>query len=78
MLHNNTMDRLAWCDGLLSPDEQLVLQQNGIRLYDGDDKVKIIIFFQIKIVYSFSEFRVISMVKSHLTSYLSHLEDFIF
>ena len=33
------MDRFVWTDGLLAPEEQLAVQQNGVRLYDGDDKV---------------------------------------
>ena len=33
------MDRFAWTDIVLAPDEQMVTQQGGIRLYDGDEKV---------------------------------------
>lgn len=32
------MDRFAWTDGILSPDEQLIVQQSGVRLYDGETK----------------------------------------
>lgn len=32
------MDRFTWSDGILTHDEQLVCQQNGVRLYDGNDK----------------------------------------
>lgn len=35
------MDRFVWTDGLLGPEEQLVVQQNGVKIYDGDDKVSI-------------------------------------
>ena len=35
------MDRFTWSDGILTHDEQLVCQQNGVRLYDGNDKAKI-------------------------------------
>ncbi len=34
------MDRFAWTDGILAPDEQLICQQNGVRIYDGETKVK--------------------------------------
>jgi hypothetical protein len=34
------MDRFSWCDGLLGPDEQLIATQTGVRIYDGDDKVR--------------------------------------
>ena len=37
--NNWKMDRFAWTDGLLAPDEQLMCQQEGVRLYDGDGKV---------------------------------------
>ena len=33
------MDRFAWTDGMLAPDEQLVVQQNGVKIYDGENKV---------------------------------------
>ena len=33
------MDRFSWTDGILSHNEQLVCQQTGVRLYDGQDKV---------------------------------------
>ena len=36
------MDRFAWCDGALAPDELTVLEQGGVRVYDGDDKVRIV------------------------------------
>lgn len=28
-----------WTNGLLEMNETLVIQQRGVRLYDGDDKV---------------------------------------
>lgn len=28
-----------WSNGLLEINETLVIQQRGVRLYDGDDKV---------------------------------------
>jgi len=34
------MDRFSWSDGILRDDEQLVCQQSGVRLYDGNDKAK--------------------------------------
>ena len=37
------MDRFGWCDGLLGPDEQLITTQNGVRIYDGKDKVRVYI-----------------------------------
>lgn len=33
------MDRFSWSNGLLEIDETLVIQQRGVKLYDGDDKV---------------------------------------
>lgn len=33
------MDRFSWSNGLLEINETLVIQQRGVRLYDGDDKV---------------------------------------
>lgn len=33
------MDRFVWTNGLLDMNETLVIQQRGVRLYDGDDKV---------------------------------------
>lgn len=33
------MDRFVWTNGLLEMNETLVIQQRGVRLYDGDDKV---------------------------------------
>ena len=33
------MDRFAWTNGLLEINETLVIQQRGVKLYDGDDKV---------------------------------------
>ena len=33
------MDRFAWTNGLLEMNETLVIQQRGVKLYDGDDKV---------------------------------------
>lgn len=35
------MDRFSWSNGLLEINETLVIQQRGVRLYDGDDKVSI-------------------------------------
>ncbi|XP_060765534.1 vacuolar protein-sorting-associated protein 36 [Neoarius graeffei] len=35
------MDRFMWTSGLLEINETLVIQQRGVRLYDGDDKVKL-------------------------------------
>ncbi|KAM8834630.1 vacuolar protein-sorting-associated protein 36 [Synchiropus picturatus] len=35
------MDRFAWSNGLLEINETLVVQQRGVRLYDGDDKAKL-------------------------------------
>lgn len=35
------MDRFSWANGLLEINETLVIQQRGVRLYDGDDKVLI-------------------------------------
>ena len=32
------MDRFAWTDGSLNGDEQLISQQTGVRIYDGEDK----------------------------------------
>uniref|UniRef100_A0A8C4QVF7 Vacuolar protein-sorting-associated protein 36 n=1 Tax=Eptatretus burgeri TaxID=7764 RepID=A0A8C4QVF7_EPTBU len=32
------MDRFSWSNGLLEIDETLVIQQRGVRLYDGNDK----------------------------------------
>ncbi|XP_054239356.1 vacuolar protein-sorting-associated protein 36 isoform X1 [Indicator indicator] len=34
------MDRFAWTSGLLELGETLVIQQRGVRLYDGEEKVK--------------------------------------
>ncbi|XP_043927600.1 vacuolar protein-sorting-associated protein 36 isoform X2 [Protopterus annectens] len=34
------MDRFVWTNGLLEIGETLVIQQRGVRLYDGDDKTK--------------------------------------
>ncbi len=33
------MDRFVWTNGLLDMNETLVIQQSGVRLYDGDEKV---------------------------------------
>ena len=33
------MDRFSWSDGLLAPDENLIVQQQNVRIYDGEDKV---------------------------------------
>ncbi|KAI3373691.1 hypothetical protein L3Q82_022278, partial [Scortum barcoo] len=35
------MDRFSWSNGLLEINETLVIQQRGVRLYDGDDKAKL-------------------------------------
>ncbi|XP_063050390.1 vacuolar protein-sorting-associated protein 36 [Engraulis encrasicolus] len=35
------MDRFSWTNGLLEINETLVIQQRGVRLYDGDDKAKL-------------------------------------
>ncbi|XP_035289724.1 vacuolar protein-sorting-associated protein 36 isoform X1 [Anguilla anguilla] len=35
------MDRFVWTNGLLEMDETLVIQQRGVRLYDGDEKAKL-------------------------------------
>jgi len=32
------MDRFSWSDGILTSEEQLVVQQNGVRIYDGINK----------------------------------------
>uniref|UniRef100_A0A3Q2ZTW7 Vacuolar protein-sorting-associated protein 36 n=1 Tax=Kryptolebias marmoratus TaxID=37003 RepID=A0A3Q2ZTW7_KRYMA len=32
------MDRFSWSNGLLEINETLVIQQRGVRLYDGDEK----------------------------------------
>ncbi|XP_064636795.1 vacuolar protein-sorting-associated protein 36-like [Lineus longissimus] len=32
------MDRFSWCDGNLVQGESLVVQQHGVRLYDGEEK----------------------------------------
>ncbi|KAJ7341511.1 hypothetical protein JRQ81_005698 [Phrynocephalus forsythii] len=34
------MDRFSWTSGLLEIHEHLVTQQRGVRLYDGEEKVK--------------------------------------
>lgn len=33
------MDRFTWSNGLLEMNETLVIQQRGVKLYDGDEKV---------------------------------------
>uniref|UniRef100_A0A671LYS2 Vacuolar protein-sorting-associated protein 36 n=1 Tax=Sinocyclocheilus anshuiensis TaxID=1608454 RepID=A0A671LYS2_9TELE len=35
------MDRFVWANGLLEMNETLVIQQRGVRLYDGEDKAKL-------------------------------------
>uniref|UniRef100_A0A667XHC7 Vacuolar protein-sorting-associated protein 36 n=1 Tax=Myripristis murdjan TaxID=586833 RepID=A0A667XHC7_9TELE len=35
------MDRFSWSNGLLEINETLVIQQRGVKLYDGDDKAKL-------------------------------------
>ncbi|KAK1800494.1 hypothetical protein P4O66_005713 [Electrophorus voltai] len=35
------MDRFMWTNGLLEMNETLVIQQRGVRLYDGDEKAKL-------------------------------------
>lgn len=39
------MDRFSWANGLLEINETLVIQQRGVRLYDGDDKVFFVFVF---------------------------------
>lgn len=34
------MDRFCWTNGLLEIHENLVTQQRGVRLYDGEEKVR--------------------------------------
>ncbi|XP_073086000.1 vacuolar protein-sorting-associated protein 36 isoform X2 [Manis javanica] len=34
------MDRFVWASGLLEITETLVVQQRGVRLYDGEEKIK--------------------------------------
>lgn len=34
------MDRFSWTTGLLELGETLVVQQRGVRLSDGEEKVK--------------------------------------
>lgn len=36
------MDRFTWANGLLEMNETLVIQQRGVRLYDGDEKVTLL------------------------------------
>lgn len=38
-LSQKAMDRFEWCDGNLYTGEQLVEQQAGVALYDGNEKV---------------------------------------
>lgn len=33
------MDRIFWTSPLLLPNEQTVVTENNVRLYDGDQKV---------------------------------------
>lgn len=33
------MDRFVWTSGLLEIHETLVIQQRGVRIYDGEEKV---------------------------------------
>ncbi|CAB1333323.1 unnamed protein product [Coregonus sp. 'balchen'] len=35
------MDRFTWSNGLLEMNETLVIQQRGVKLYDGEDKAKL-------------------------------------
>ncbi|XP_077098840.1 vacuolar protein-sorting-associated protein 36 isoform X2 [Siphateles boraxobius] len=35
------MDRFVWTNGLLEMNETLVIQQRGVRLYDGENKAKL-------------------------------------
>ncbi|MFT7818506.1 vacuolar protein-sorting-associated protein 36 [Arapaima gigas] len=35
------MDRFVWSNGLLEMNETLVIQQRGVRLYDGEEKAKL-------------------------------------
>ncbi|XP_031817828.1 vacuolar protein-sorting-associated protein 36 isoform X2 [Sarcophilus harrisii] len=34
------MDRFVWTNGLLEINETLVIQQRGVRIYDGEEKIK--------------------------------------
>nr|2DX5_A Chain A, Vacuolar protein sorting protein 36 [Mus musculus] len=34
------MDRFVWTSGLLEINETLVIQQRGVRVYDGEEKIK--------------------------------------
>uniref|UniRef100_A0A452SBF2 Vacuolar protein-sorting-associated protein 36 n=1 Tax=Ursus americanus TaxID=9643 RepID=A0A452SBF2_URSAM len=34
------MDRFVWTSGLLEINETLVIQQRGVRIYDGEEKIK--------------------------------------
>nr|KAF6371127.1 vacuolar protein sorting 36-like protein [Myotis myotis] len=34
------MDRFVWTSGLLEIHEALVIQQRGVRIYDGEEKIK--------------------------------------
>ncbi|XP_059233601.1 vacuolar protein-sorting-associated protein 36 [Mustela nigripes] len=34
------MDRFLWTSGLLEINETLVIQQRGVRIYDGEEKIK--------------------------------------
>lgn len=34
------MDRFLWTSGLLEINETLVIQQRGVRIYDGEEKVR--------------------------------------
>lgn len=45
------MDRFSWSNGLLEINETLVIQQRGVRLYDGDDKVQLYIALAVMYCY---------------------------
>ena len=57
------MDRFAWTDGLLAPDEQLMCQQEGVRLYDGDGKVIVFNFVIIVQISSSTSFSVLPVAE---------------
>lgn len=40
------MDRFTWSNGLLEINETLVIQQRGVKLYDGDDKVSVCVQYK--------------------------------
>lgn len=71
------MDRFSWSDGVLASDEQLILQQNGVRIYDGNQKTA---FDQGKLI--LTSYRVIwkdhrdpKCILSLLLSYVVRIEE---